>query len=151
MKRTTMVIALVALLLPAGIAAHEPPPTYHGRLRQLDVRVPKHAAEIRIDGNIDEAAWAEAALLTGFSQYAPVDGLAAEDSTEVLVMYSDHAIYFAVRAFEPHGTPIATLADRDRISGDDHVMFLLDTFNDRRRAFMFAVNGRGVQSDGMMS
>ena len=151
MKRALMVTALAALMLPAGIAAHEPPPTYHGRLRQLDVRVPKHAAEIRIDGIIDEAAWSEAALLTGFSQYAPVDGRAAEDSTEVLVMYSDHAIYFAVRAFEPHGTPIATLADRDRISGDDHIMFLLDTFNDRRRAFMFAVNGRGVQSDGMMS
>jgi hypothetical protein len=151
MRRALVAHALAAVLLPAALLAHQPPPTYHGRLRQLDVRVPKHAAEINIDGSIDEAAWADAALLTGFSQYAPVDGLAAEDSTEVLVMYSDHAIYFAIRAFETHGEPIATLADRDRIGGDDHIMILLDTFNDRRRAFMFAVNARGVQSDGMMS
>ena len=148
--RVRCLILLLLVLLPTR-AAGEPPGTYHGRLRQLDVRLTKFAGELRIDGSIDEAAWSNAVLLTGFSQYAPVDREPAEDSTEVLVMYSDHAIYFAIRAHESHGPTIATLADRDRIAGDDHVAILLDTFNDRRRAFMFAVNARGVQSDGIMS
>jgi hypothetical protein len=124
---------------------------YSGRLGQVEVRVPRLAGEVRIDGRLDEAVWREAALLTGFSQYAPVDRLPAEDVTEVLVWYGEHAIHFGIRAHEPHGQVIATLADRDRISGDDHVQILLDTFNDRRRALLFAVNPLGVQSDGVFT
>ena len=121
---------------------------YHGRSGQLEVRVPTTDADIEIDGILDEAAWSGAALLTGFSQYQPVDRQPAADSTEVLVMYSEHAMYFGVRAFEPHGNVIAALADRDRITGNDHIQLFLDTFNDRRRALVFSANAFGVQSDG---
>ena len=156
MSRPARFLASLVLSLAAstsldaqGGGPPPPPPTsYHGRQGQLQVEVPRITDEIRIDGNVSEAAWAGAAILTGFSQYAPVDGVPAADSTEVLVVYADHAMYFAIRAFEPHGAVIATRADRDRIQGDDHLRLLLDTFNDRRRAFMFAVNPFGVQSDG---
>ena len=101
-----------------------------------------------IDGRLDEAVWGGASILTGFSQFSPVDRLPAADSTEVLVMYTDHAIYFGIRAFEPHGSVAATLADRDKIGSNDHVELFLDTFNDKRRALLFAVNPFGIQSDG---
>ena len=140
-------LALAAL----GLALPWPDNPYHGRSGQLQVATPRTSAEIRIDGNANDAAWAGAALLTGFSQYTPVDGVPAADSTEVRVIYDDHAIYFAIRAFEPHGTVNATRADRDKISGDDHVRLFIDTFNDRRRAFLFSVNPFGVQSDGTFS
>lgn len=87
-------------------------------------------------------------MLTGFSQFQPVDGLLAEDSTQVLVWYGATAIYFGVRAFESHGEPRATRASRDKIFSDDKVEILIDTFNDRRRAMSFGVNPFGVQSDG---
>jgi hypothetical protein len=45
----------------------------------------------------------------------------------------------------------ATLADRDNIDADDKVEILLDTFNDRRRALLFAVNPLGAQQDGVRS
>jgi hypothetical protein len=134
-------------VLPAA-PVDRPVEIYHGRLGQLEVRVPKITAEIEIDGRLDDAAWNGAAMLTGFSQYQPVDRQPADDSTEVLVVYTDHAIYFGVRAFEPHGSVVATLSDRDRIGGNDHVQLILDTFNDRRRALVFSVNPLGVQSDG---
>ncbi|MGH7636793.1 MAG: carbohydrate binding family 9 domain-containing protein, partial [Gemmatimonadaceae bacterium] len=79
----------------------------------------------------------------------PVDRAPADDSTEVLVMYSDHELYLAIRAFEPHGRVVNTLADRDRIAGEDHVRLYLDTFDDRRRAFVIMVNARGVQGDAI--
>lgn len=137
------------LSIPLSTLA-SPPSTvvYHGRSGQLDVRVPTTTVEPKIDGLLDEAAWSGAAMLTGFSQYEPVDRLPAADSTEVLVMYTEHAMYFGVRAFEPHGQVIAALADRDRISANDHIQFILDTFNDRRRALVFSANALGVQSDG---
>jgi hypothetical protein len=44
----------------------------------------------------------------------------------------------------------ATLADRDRIFGDDYVQILLGTFNDGRQALVFSVNPLGVQADGAL-
>ncbi len=138
-----------AVLLLGGLGgAIDVGSTYHGRSGELNVTVPSVAEAPHIDGILDDAVWANAALLTGFSQYSPADGVPAADSTEVLVMYGSDAIYFGVRAFEPHGGVVATLADRDRIAANDHVQLFLDTFADRRRALVFAVNPLGVQSDG---
>src|SRR5213592_530855 len=139
----------VALLLIQSVGQQ---PVYDGHLRQLDVHVPRLEATARIDGVLDEDVWRQAALLTGFSQYRPVDSRPAEDSTEVLVFYAPDAMYFGIRAFEAHGNVVrATLADRDNIDADDKVQILLDTFNDRRRALLFAVNPLGAQEDGVRS
>jgi len=99
-----MMLALVALLQSGGL-----PPTYSGRAGELRVEVPRFEGSVTVDGALDEPEWGRAARLTGFSEYAPVDGRPAEDSTEVLVWYSGGAIYFGIRAFEPHGSVHATL------------------------------------------
>lgn len=124
---------------------------YDGRSGHTHVVLPQHGNEARVDGELDEPQWADAALLTGFSLYQPVDGRPAPDSTEVLLWYSPSALYVGIRAFEPHAPVHATLADRDRISGDDNVQLYIDTFDDRRRAYMFAVNPLGIQADGTRS
>jgi hypothetical protein len=69
----------------------------------------------------------------------------------VRVWYSSTAIYFGIRAFEPHGTVTYTLADRDRLSADDNVEIHLDTFHELNRALVFIVNPLGVQADGTKS
>ena len=141
---------LALLLALQGVT--DPRPTYSGLTKQLDVRIPRLEAGAKVDGALDDPVWRQAALLTGFSQYRPVDGRPAEDSTEVLVWYAPDAIWFGVRAFEPHGHVVrATLADRDNIDADDRVEILLDTYLDHRRATMFAVNPLGVQEDGVWS
>ncbi|MGE5687606.1 MAG: carbohydrate binding family 9 domain-containing protein, partial [Gemmatimonadota bacterium] len=110
------------------------------------------AALVRIDGVLDEPVWAQATRLTGFWQYQPVDGRPAEESTEVLVWYAPDAIYFGIIAHDKVPTAIrATVADRDNLDNDDHVVLEIDTFHDRRRAFSFAVNPLGAQSDGVRS
>lgn len=140
-------------LVAAVLCPPKPVPfaTFVGRENQLQVRAPRvqtEAARITIDGLLDEPAWQTATLLTGFSQFAPHDGIAAVDSTQVLLWYSPTAIHIGVRAFEAHGAVRATLADRDRITADDNVQILLGTFHDRRQAYVFAVNPFGVQMDG---
>src|SRR5690349_5948224 len=155
-------LSFLALLQATTVEQAQPRPmsqgaVYNGRANETAVRLPKaerQEDQIVIDGSLDEPVWRGAALLTGFSLYAPIDQRPAPDSTEVLVWYSSTAIYFGIRAFEPHGGDAgvhATLADRDRISGDDNVEIHLDTFLDRRRAFVFIVNPLGVQADGMKS
>src|SRR5215207_6832812 len=141
---------LLALLLLLYSEPTDPPTVYNGRAGKLSVEIPRLELEPVIDGKLDEEVWAQAAVLTGFSQFSPADGIPAADSTEVLVWYSPRAILFGVRAFEAHGSVHATLADRDRIASDDHVQILLSTFNDGRQATVFAVNPFGVQSDGAL-
>ena len=148
--RFQMLTLMLALQLAAPLAPSNPT-VYHGRNNQTAVAVPKLAdREIRIDGALTEAEWSQASILTGFSQFNPVDDRAAEDSTEILVWYTDHAMYVGVRAYETHGAVRATLADRDRIGSDDYVMLLLDTFHDKRRAMVFGANPFGVQLDGII-
>jgi hypothetical protein len=141
---------LLELVLFSASVTPDPPLVYNGRAGQLDVRIPQLEADVSIDGKLDEPVWLQAALLTGFSQFSPTDGVAATDSTQVLVWYSPTAIHFGIRAFEAHGAVHATLADRDRIDSDDHIQILLSTFNDGRQAMVFAVNPLGVQSDGAL-
>jgi len=125
---------------------------HHGRRGETAVRPPRVESVITVDGQLDEDVWRRAALLTGFSQFSPQDGIAAADSTEVLIWHSATAIHFGIRAYEAHGSSavIATLADRDRILADDHIQLLLGTFNDGRQATMLAVNPLGIQADGSL-
>jgi hypothetical protein len=121
---------------------------YVGRENQLNVRPPRIERDIVVDGALTDSVWQQAAILTGFSEFSPHDGVAAADSTQVLVWYSPTAVYFGIRAFEAHGAVHAALADRDKISSDDNVQILLGTFHDHRQAYVFAVNPLGVQMDG---
>jgi hypothetical protein len=125
---------------------------YDGRANQIQVGVPRIDTTVSIDGSLSEGVWSQAALLTGFSQYQPVDGRPAEEPTEVLVWYSPDAMYFGIRAREIHGNVVrATRANRDNIDSEDQIQILLDTDNARQIAFLFGVNPYGVQQDGTRS
>lgn len=109
-------------------------------------------AAMVVDGVLDEPVWRQATRLTGFWQYQPVDSRRAEEDTDVLVWYAPDAIWFGIVAHDKLPSAIrATVADRDNIGNDDHVVIEIDTFHDRRRAFFFGVNPLGVQSDGVRS
>ena len=115
------------------------------------MKPPHLEGTVTIDGVLDEPQWKSAAILTGFSQLTPVDGVAATDSTEILVWYSSTALYIGVRAMDSAGAVHATLATRDAIVTDDNVQIYLSTFNDGRQATFFAVNPFGVQADGALN
>lgn len=124
---------------------------FDGRRGQLSVATPRRDASVTVDGKLDEPEWSTAALLTGFSQFFPADGVAAKDSTEVLVWYSSTALHVGIRAFAPAGSVRATLSDRDRIAQDDNIQLFLGTYGDSRQAMVFAVNPLGIQSDGVLT
>lgn len=136
---------------PVGAAVRTAPSAqvFHARLGQTDIPLGAARSDvIAIDGRLDEAVWSSVPVLTGFSLYSPTDGMPAPDSTEVRVWYSADAIYFGIRAFEPHGGVRATLAERDRLMADDFIEIHIDPFLERRRAFVFVVNPFGIQADG---
>ena len=107
--------------------------------------------QIDVDGELDEAAWADAPVLTGFTQFDPVEGVPATQRTEARILVTDDAVYFGVKAYDNlPGGPRATLGERDSFARtDDYVRFILDTFDDRRRGYVVMVNPYGVQQDGL--
>jgi hypothetical protein len=129
------------------------PAVYDGARGQLDARIPRvDDPGVRIDGRLDEPAWGSAAVLTGFTQSAPAEGIPASERTEVLVFYTPRELFIGIRAHASDPSRLrSTLAERDQITSDDHVRILLDTFHDRRRAFAFFVNPLGIQQDGTFS
>src|SRR3954469_12818573 len=134
---------IAALVLAAAV--------YSGRDNQLHVTPPRvETPTIIVDGALDEPAWQQSVRLTDFSQYAPVDGRAAEDATEVFVFYSPTTIYFGIKAHAAPGSVHATLANRDRIDADDAIQIFLNPFKDGRQALVFGVNPLGIQSDGTL-
>jgi len=132
-------------------AAPHAGPVFDGRRGKLAVPIPRREAGNVVDGLLSEAEWSTAALLTGFSQFFPNDGIPAKDSTEVLVWYSATELHVGIRAYAAPGTVRATLADRDKITQDDNVQLFLGTYGDSRQALVFSVNPFGIQSDGVLT
>src|SRR5215475_8488747 len=106
------------------------------------------AGAIRIDGSL-ESAWDDLPVADHFVQSDPEPGSEAHYSTEARVAFDDEAIYFAVRAADPEPDGIvAPFLRRDDESRSDWVFVELDTRRDRRSAYSFGLNPRGVQVDG---
>jgi hypothetical protein len=135
----------------AGSPAASPPPPA-GVKKQYTIT--PATSPIKIDGVLDEPAWATALVLPLAYQWFPGDNTAAPVATECLLTFDNENLYVAFRAHDPHPKEIrAHLADRDSASAmtDDTVGIYIDTFNDRRRAYEFRVNPLGVQLDATVS
>jgi hypothetical protein len=103
-----------------------------------------------LDGRLDEAAWSGAEVATDFVQRRPTPGALASARTEARLLYDEHALYVGVRAFDPEPAKIlAPWPRRDDEITSDWIFVELDSRHDRRTAFSFGVNPRGVQVDGV--
>ncbi|RNC85745.1 MAG: hypothetical protein ED557_02935 [Balneola sp.] len=103
---------------------------------------------IILDGLLDENAWRNAPVATGFTQRFPVDGGTPSQQTEAQILYTDKYIYVGVMAYETAiDSTTSPLFRRDGSETSDWVYVSFDSYNDKRTAFTFAVNPRGVQKD----
>ena len=104
-----------------------------------------------IDGRLDDAVWRNAARVTQFVQQRPLEGAPATEQTEVWIAYDSQNLYFAVYAhYSDPGLIRANRVDRDQTGRDDTVRVYFDPFLDQQRAYVFSINGYGVQSDSIM-
>jgi hypothetical protein len=102
-----------------------------------------------IDGKLDDAVWDKAVVLRDFYQFQPGDNIAPTQATEVRIGYDARFLYIAFHCYDDPQKVRATVAKRDDIFNEDNVRVFLDTFNDKRKAYMLAFNPYGVQADGI--
>jgi hypothetical protein len=100
-----------------------------------------------IDGVLDDAVWQRGVVADAFWvsdwQQSPTE------QTRVVVLYDDHALYFAFTCLDGEpGRIRATQLTRDAAPGlDDRVTVELDPYHNHRSVSHFTVTARGTQSD----
>ncbi len=137
LKRHSNCTALLLLLLcPAAAAWAHPDKVV--RLRSVSDR-------IIIDGEV-EACWMEADSVADFCQYSPYHRRPPTRRTVARVLSTPDALYCLLTCYDEREHVETQTGLFDQPKGDN-VSIMLDTFDDRRSAYVFAVSAAGVRSD----
>lgn len=144
--RTALLAGLLvsgSLLAGAAPAAAQP--------KSLEAR--PASSPVVLDGVLDEKAWADAAVGTGFVQREPDTGKPESQRTEVRVVYSPTTLYVGISLYDDEpGRIIHKEMQRDQpLWRDDAVDVVLDTFDDKRNAYLFETNPNGARTDALIT
>jgi hypothetical protein len=102
----------------------------------------------QIDGLADAEVWANAPKTENFLEFDPKPSQPARFKTEFQVTFDDRNLYVFVRAYDPHPDSIMhALTRRDVRGPSDQIKIIVDSYNDNRTGFEFAVNPDGVKRD----
>jgi hypothetical protein len=101
-----------------------------------------------IDGRNADAVWQDAPVIAEFREFEPDPNGEPRFRTEFQVAYDDRNLYVFVRAHDPHPDSIMRALTRRDVRGpSDQLKVIVDSYNDRRSGFQFAVNPDGVKRD----
>ncbi|MEZ4700472.1 MAG: DUF5916 domain-containing protein [Rhodothermales bacterium] len=106
-----------------------------------------------IDGHLDEPLWQTIEPLTGFFQIWPEDGAPGTEPSEARIAYDRDNLYVAFTFYDsnPELIRAKNLERGGRNDRDDHAYIGLDTFGDKRNAYLFEMNALGTQDDATIS
>lgn len=146
--RLTSAIVLLFVSVPclSFAAGGQPPDDTEARKQARAIRVDPGA--IRLDGHLDEAAWAQATPIVDFFQAEPTEGAAPVDGMQIRIVYDDTALWIGARMDSTAGGRVqAPMSRRDEGDQAEYLQIELDTYLDRRTAYMFGVTASGVRLD----
>ncbi|MBL0169494.1 MAG: carbohydrate binding family 9 domain-containing protein [Gemmatimonadaceae bacterium] len=102
----------------------------------------------RIDGRLNDPAWAGLTPIEDFEQQRPIEGAAPSERTQVFIRYDDDALYVGARMFRQRPDHIArSVTRRDGQGNAERLQVTFDTHRDRRTAYAFEVSAAGVRND----
>lgn len=116
-----------------------------------ELTVCRRSTELTVDGRVEPAEWAGAAEFDLPYEVFPGTNTPSVVSTRCFVAFDDERLWLGCDARDPDpGGMRAFLTQRDDVDGQDRIGFVVDPFNDSRRAFEFVVTALGVQADGVL-
>ncbi len=142
--------ALLVLLVGAPARAQQSPSATSAR---PTLRVARLSNEVRLDGRLDETAWAAADSIVDLTQLEPTEGTTPSGRTVVKVLADDASIIIGIRADDTEPSRITAFArarDAD-LTSEDHLKIVLDTYLDGRSGYIFAVNPNGARYDALVA
>jgi len=157
LARATITLGSIGLLTGAAAAQQRGSPDTtraRGRLpSSATIRATAIFTAVTLDGRLDEPFWATADSIDDFRQREPLEGSSATERTVIKVAQDAEALYIAVRCDDSNmrGVRASQLRRDADLSSDDNVQLLIDSFNDRRSAFVFGTNPNGAMWDAQFS
>src|SRR5881227_2495068 len=123
------------------------------RTSSATIRATLIRAPVTLDGRLDEPFWAAADSIDDFRQREPLEGSPTTERTVVRVAHDADALYIVVRCYDSnmHSVRASQLRRDADLSSDDNVRLLIDSFDDRRSAFVFGTNPNGTMWDAQFS
>ena len=118
------------------------------QVKQLPAK--RTAANIKIDGVLDDAAWKEVTPATNFIEQRPNPGKIEDNAsrTEIYLLYDNTSVYIGGYCYERSRDSISKeLIGRDNVGVNDFAGIILDTYNDKINAVGFYVTPYGEQFD----
>ena len=104
-----------------------------------------------IDGDISDKGWNEVSWSSDFVEQSPDEGTPPMFQTQFKVLYDSKFLYIAVRAFDDNPELIQQrLTRRDGFAGD-RVNVMIDSYHDKRTAFVFTTTAAGVKGEEIAS
>lgn len=108
----------------------------------------KTDAELLVDGFIDNE-WQLADSADGFIQLQPYNGKPSIRRTVAKILTTENSLFCLMICYDDKTNIEANTGKLDDFTGDV-VSLMLDTFNDKKTAYKFAVSASGVRSDARM-
>jgi hypothetical protein len=100
-----------------------------------------------IDGQLGDKGWEVVEWSTDFTEKSPDEGTKPAHQTKFKIAYDAKYLYVAIRAYDKNPELIQKrLSRRDGFAGD-RVNVLIDSYNDKRTAFVFTTTAAGVKGD----
>ncbi|MGZ5499278.1 MAG: carbohydrate binding family 9 domain-containing protein, partial [Candidatus Aminicenantales bacterium] len=151
MKRSLTIVALGAALASASAWAAGPVAARTSAAGKEPLVIPRLSKAPKIDGVLDNPIWeTEALKIEDFIQLSPKENGVPTEKTVAYLGYDEKNLYIAFRVFDSQASKLrCSITKRDGCLEDDWIMIMLDTFNEKRRAFTFGLNPAGVQMDFM--
>jgi hypothetical protein len=117
------------------------------------VRVLRARGTVKLERTLADEAWSRADSITDFRQREPIEGAPSSERTVVKVLRDAEALYVAVHAYDrdPGAIRASQLRRDTDLSSDDNITLLIDSFHDRRSAFLFQTNPNGAMWDAQFS
>ncbi len=107
--------------------------------------------EIKLDGDLNEAAWQTAESAKDFWQYFPTDSVQAQQQAEIKMLYDDDNLYVGIIVnAEGNDYAITSLRRDFRAGNSDNITLMFDTFNDGTNAILFGTNPEGVRREMLL-
>ena len=107
-----------------------------------------------VDGDVlNDPAYADAQLATGFVQNRPFEGEPASERTEVRIVYTGDTLYFGIVCYteDPSSIIVADSRRDTDMTETDSFQIILDTYRDGQNGFVFGTNPAGVEYDGQVT
>ncbi len=137
---------------PSGAQSGSAAPTPADGDRRT-VRAGALSSPLILDGILSDAAWVEAPdSIATLITIEPREGGEPAGRTVVKILASPRDLILGIRCEDPDVTGIVSPSKgRDAIlDEEDHVLLVLDTFQDGRSGYVFAVNPSGARFDGLV-